>query len=240
MKRGLSFYILIVLALAALVAMIWALAPGAEPNTPPVILAPLSTADVSVGAPVETQDDHIIAVNADTVKTVIATLSRADSYSRALTVQSFWNGGNATTMIQVWCHGSNQRIRIEPENGPAKNILIRGGEEWIWYDDSASRWHGPTRPGDADAWQTLLPYEDVLTLDRKAILDAGYDLYNGENCVFVRYKSGALGYESVCWISDSSGLPLAQETYDGDVLIYTMRSTVPDISTPEESVFAIP
>ena len=240
MKRGVSFYILIALALAALVAMIWALAPGAEPNTPPVILAPLPTADVALGAPLETQDGHIIAVNADTVKTVIATLSRTDSYSRTLTVQSFWNGGNATTRIQIWHQGSRERIRLEPERGPAKNILIRGGEEWIWYDDSASRWHGPTRPGDADAWQTLLPYEDVLALDQEAILDARYDQYNGENCVFVRYKSGALGYENVCWISDSSGLPLAQETYDGDVLIYTMRSSVPDISAPDESVFAIP
>lgn len=241
MRRGVSFYILILLALAALGATVFFLAPGNTPDTPPVVLAPLPSADTSAGPPTDAPDSHIITVSPDTVQTVISTLSRADSYSRTLTVQSFWNGGSATKEIDVWAQGENLRLAIRDAEGSiTRNVLLRGAEEWIWYSDAAAVWHGAAREGDADAYQTLLTYEEVLALDRRDILDAGYADYNDENCVYVRWRGGTLGYESVCWISDATGLLMGLETYDGDVLVYTMRSTPPDLTTPAESVFAVP
>lgn len=242
MKRGLSFYILIALALAALAALIFILAPGAAPETPAVHLSSPPAADSALSpSSAPEAAARLIEITPDTVQTAISTLSRADSYSRALTVQQFWNDGSSTTEIGVWVLGDSTRVTLRDGAGDAvKNILIKGDEKWIWYSDAALVWHGKAREGDADAYQTLLTYEDVLALDKALITDAGYADYNGENCVYVRYGGGALGYENLCYISDSTGLLMGVETYDGDVLVYAMRSGTPDISTPDESVFAEP
>lgn len=242
MKRGISFYLLIILALAALGVLIYLLAPGSVPETPPVVLATLPAQDSSgVPAASDSPGVRVISVDPDTVQTVIGMLARADSYSRTLTAQNFWNGGSATTEIEVRVRGENVRLTIRGDGSDAeKNVLIRGAEEWIWYSDGGGVWHGSAKEGDADAYQTLLTYEDVLSLDKSAISDAGYTVYNGENCIFVRYTAGELGYEHFCYVSDATGLLMGTETYDGDMLVYSLRSSVPDISTPSDDIFAIP
>lgn len=242
MKRGLSFYILIALALAVLAVLIFMLAPGSAPETPAVHLSPPPAPDSALSpSSAPEAAARVIEVTPDTVQTAISTLSRADSYSRALTVQDFWSGGSSTTEIGVWVRGDFTRVTLrDSARDTVKNILIKGDEKWIWYSDSALVWHGKAREGDADAYQTLLTYEDVLALDKEAITGAGYADYNGENCIYVRYGGGPLGYENLCYISDRTGLLMGVETYDGDVLVYAMRSGTPDISTPDESIFAEP
>lgn len=80
----------------------------------------------------------------------------------------------------------------------------------------------------------------MLALPPGAILDAAYTDYDGQTAVYVRYVSGNLGYETACYISDENGLLIGAETYDGEVLIYAMRSGPVDISTPDEDLFAPP
>lgn len=244
MKRGLFFYVLIALALLALAGLIWALAPGKSPETPAVVLslppAPDSSAAPSTEAPAE---DSVIEVTTETVQTAISTLRRAEGYSRHLTVQSFWNGGSSTTEIDAHIRGEDVRLTVRESGAPPteqKNILIKGGKAWIWYEGETGVWHGSAREGDADAYQTLLTYEDVLTLDKSAILDAGYTAYQGENCLFVRYTAGELGYEHLCYISDATGLLMGTETYDGDVLVYAMRSSAPELEEPDAALFESP
>lgn len=242
MKQNISFYILIVLALAALGVLIWLLAPGSAPDTPPVHLSPAAAPEEDAVQPTAMPAaGTVLEVTPETVQAVIAAISRADSYFRTLTVQNFWNGGNATAEIDVWVRGEEARLTIRGGGAAReKNILIRGGEEWLWYTGSGSVWHGAARPGDTDVWQTIPTYEDVLALDPADILDAGYLDYNGEGCVFVRVSGGALDYESLYYISDSSGLLMGAEIYDGRFLVYAMRSSQPDISTPDESLFQAP
>ena len=77
-KRGAFFYILIVLALAAIAGLIFLLAPGNEPETPAVLLPPVATPDLSgSGSTDDAQLQQTIAVTPETVQTVIGTLSRA-------------------------------------------------------------------------------------------------------------------------------------------------------------------
>ena len=244
MKRGIFFYVLIVLALLALAGLIWALSPGKTPDTPVVVLslppAPDSSALPSGEDPAK---DTVIDITTETVQTAISTLRRAEGYSRRLTVQSFWSGGSSTTEIDAHIRGEDVRLMVR-EGGAlrseVKNILIKGGEAWIWYEGEAGVWHGSAKDGDADAYQTLLTYEDVLSLDESAILDAGYTVWQGENCLFVRYTAGELGYEHLCYISDATGLLMGTETYDGNVLIYAMRSSAPELSPPDAALFETP
>ena len=121
-----------------------------------------------------------------------------------------------------------------------KNVLLAGREKWVWYGDREGVFHGTVRAGDPDAYQTLLTYEDVLALPVKQITDAGYTDFEGTDCVFVRYTDGPFHYDHCCYIAVDTGLLMGQESFDGDALIYSMRSTVPDISTPDEALFQPP
>ena len=241
-KRGAFFYILIVLALIAVGALIYALAPGNEPETPAVLLPPAAAPGTSGGEGADgAAVQETIAVSPETVQTVIKTLNRADSYSRTLTAETYWSGGKRTETLDIWVRGDRYRIAVRGGTGSTvKNVLLSGREKWVWYSDSDSVFRGTVRAGDADAYQTLLTYEDVLALDPERITDAGYTNYSGVSCIFVRYTDGSFDYDHYCYIAVDTGLLMGQESYDGDALVYAMHSTVPDISTPDEALFQPP
>lgn len=239
-KRGASFYILIGLALIAVAALALFLAPGRQMSTPPVVLPTLPPSDPSApSAPEHATDAAVIAVTPATVQTVIGTLRRIDSYSRTLNVRDFWSGGNRSRSIAVWCRGDRLRLRVSDDGGTQQELLFRDGEKWIWYPDGAV-YRGAERRGDRDAWQTLLTYEDILAAPEEDILDAGYTDFSGMNCIYVRWRAGELGNVSECFIDPDTGLLMGERCYDGEKLIYSMDSSVPDVTTPDESVFALP
>lgn len=239
-NHGVFFYLILVLALAAMVAMVFLLAPGQEPDTPPVLLP--SPAVTAAPDQLETPEAFApLAVDRETVQTVIGTLRRIDSYSRSLSVRDYWSGGSRGRSIQVWAHGGALRVTAQNDTGGTQtNLLLRDGEKWIWYSDGDGVYTGPADPTDADAYQTILTYEKVLELPQEDILDAGYQDYNGSYCIYVRCRSGSLGYVSECYIDPDTGLLMGERCYDGETLIYTMDSTVPDVSTPDEALFEAP
>lgn len=240
-KRSLFFFPLLIAATVAVLAFLFVrLAPGAAIDTPPVVLAtPTSTEPGSSGG-AEGSDGKAVEVTTETVQAVISALSGAESYSRTVTAETFWSGGSSVREYQVWAHGGSVKIAESSEGRPTKYVLISEGELWIWYSDSSSVYHGAAGALDADRYQSLLSYEDILELDASDILDAGYGSYSGEGCVFVRYIQGELGYENLCFVSVETGLPVSWEIWDGDTLIYSMRSSAVELSTPDDSVFDAP
>ena len=124
--RGLSFYILIVLALLAVGVLAFFLAPGRQMSTPAVVLPTLVPADASAPvAPEGAADAERIAVTPETAQTVVATLRRIDSYSRTLDVRDFWSGGSRSRSIAVWSKGERLRLRIGDEGD------VRQAASWI-------------------------------------------------------------------------------------------------------------
>lgn len=239
-KRGIFFYLLIAAVIVVIAFLLIVLAPGAAVDTPAVVLAEPAATEAAGGEGPGGGNVRTVEVSPDTVQAVIATLSRVESYSRTMTVESFWNGGSSVREIQVWAHGGSTKIAIDGGGQPTKYILIKDGERWIWYSDSQNVHHAAAGGSDADEYQSLLTYEDILELDVSQILEAGYGDYDGEGCILVRYVQGELGYESLCCISVDTGLPMSWETYDGDSLIYRMSSSPVELSTPDDQVFAEP
>ena len=141
----------------------------------------------------------------------------------------------------IWCRGDRLRLRISTENETVQQeLLLRDGEKWIWYSDGDAVYHDDLLEDDADAWQTILTYENLLSASPDDILDADYVDFSGTSCIFVRWRTGTLGYVSECYIDPDSGLLMGERCYDGEKLIYSMDSSVPDVTTPDESVFALP
>ena len=180
-----------------------------------------------------------IAVTPATVQAAIATLARPGSYARTLYTELFWSGGSRADELDVWVRGENTRIVIRGGD-EEKNILLRADGTWLWYTGADGAYRGPARTGDSDAWQTLLRYEDILSADPDDITDAGYTDFGGEHCIYARWRAGELGYESLCYVSVDTGLLMGLQTYDGEILIYSMHSSEPDISTPDDDLFEPP
>lgn len=240
-KRGAFFYILIVLALAALGALVFVLAPGTEPDTPAVVLPSAAPAGAGGDAmPGSIAEDSLITVRPDTVQAAVATLDRADSYSRTLQVRDFWTGGSRDRTISVWSRGGALRLTVTSGGSAVQHLLFQGEDKWIWYSDSDSVFRSRVLPGDEDAYQTLLTYEDMLAAPLSDILAADFVDFSGTSCIYVRYRTGSLGYESECYIDPASGLLMGERCYDGERLIYSMDSSVPELTTPDESLFAVP
>jgi len=239
-NRNKFFYIMIALLLLAAAGLVFILAPGSDPNTPPVLLPSPVPTDTASDAPGDSAADLAVAVTPETVQTVIRTLHRIDCYSRTLTISDYWTGGSRSRSIDVWSSGENLRLTVHSGSAPQEHLLFRGDEKWLWYSDSDEIYHGTAVAGDADAYQTLLTYEDVLSLPTRAILDAGYREYEGTYCIFLRCSFGSFGYESECFVDPATGLLMGELCYDGDNLVYSMSSSVPDLSIPDDSLFAAP
>ena len=55
----------------------------------------------------------------------LAELSRAESYSRTVTVKYYWPGGESSTELYSWVDGERSRIRIQLD-ADSENILVDG------------------------------------------------------------------------------------------------------------------
>lgn len=241
-KRNL-FFILIILVLLVIAGIVFFFMPGNDPETPAVALATPNAVESTVPQTGGEIAEKVISVSTKTVQTVISTLHRAESYSRVLNVLDSWNGGKRERTITVFTRGDDTRLDVVSGSGTqavTEHVLLKGAEKWIWYSDRTGVFHSALQEGDSDSYQSILTYEDALSVPAEDILEADYREYSGRNCIFVRFRTGLLGYESECYIDPSNGLLMAERTYDGDFLFYSMDSSDPDISTPDDALFLEP
>lgn len=238
MSKRSKFIIILLIVLTAAVILYALFGMGRGVETQPVELP--ETAPTEAAASAEPSGHDVAELSPETVQSVIALLSRAESYSRVVTVEDFWDGGSSETKLNVWVSGPKTKIRVEYASG-AKNVLLQDAKLYIWYDNSTGIHEGNVMSGsEADEWLRCINYEELLELPTESILSAGYEQRQGESCILVEYTSGELGYRSLVYISVSNGLLMGAETYDGDTLVYRMSSSEPSLATPDESVFAMP
>ena len=64
-----------------------------------------------------------VAVTPETVQSVVATLSRPDSYYRELTVETLWSGGSYSSTVQYWEDSGWSHIRQTLASGAVRHDL---------------------------------------------------------------------------------------------------------------------
>lgn len=232
----------IAIALVALVALVVLYALFWRETSEQTTVVALPSSEPAETEPVESGAAEGFAdISADTVQAALRSLSRPASYSRAVTVSYFWDGGQSSTELYSWVDGDRTKIRI-PLDTDYENILVDGSTLYIWYDSvPAASYSGPAGSSlESDGWLRCLSYEDLLELPPTDIFAASYEQYNSESCIYVEYNSGELGYTNCIYVSSSTGLLMYAETYDSTGLIYRMDSGPVDLSTPQEGVFIPP
>ena len=171
-----------------------------------------------------------IKVTRENIQEVVSTLSRPESYSRDITIESFWEGGQAGYSINASVAGGFTSLRTVSSTGIEKRILITPDTIYIWYRGDRTPYIGNAGTAgddlkDADEYQMLVTYEDVLDLDKNYILDAGYTRFGDEECVYAEYREPWLGYIMKYYVSIDLGLIVGAEEYDvTGALVYRMSA----------------
>lgn len=184
-----------------------------------------------------------VEVNAETVKAVLGTLARPESFSHTYTIKSYWDGGESESTLNYWQNVNNIRLRISQDN-TVKNILILGNDLYVWYDDSfgvlKSKLSESSVSKEVDRFSRLVTYEEIMDISQENILDAYYIVHSGQPCIYVEYKSGELNYVNHIYISVDKGLLVSSETFDVDKPTYSMLSAPVELSPPSDDTFDIP
>lgn len=167
----------------------------------------------------------VVEVSPQTVQSLIASLTRYESYSRTVEVE-YLNRGQAVGSVtaQVWADGGWIRSSAALSSGSVEHTIVGDGQLWLWYGQERQVYNGPSEGMTADLAQRLPTYEDVLALDKDSITGAGYVERDGLPCVYVEAVLPELGYVERYWISETSGLLMAAEMEKDGELIYSMTS----------------
>lgn len=141
-------------------------------NIPSVSLAQLNE-DTSEGgdSSVQGQDDQFwqVDVTPETVQSIVASLSRPESYYRELTVETLWSDGSHSTSVQFWQDGGWSHTRQILPSGAVRHDLTGEDTTYYWYEGSESYRSFPADEYSADLTQHIPTYEDVLDLDKDTI-----------------------------------------------------------------------
>jgi len=216
-------------------------------DTPQVYLAEsVPVATESLGVP--DNPATLLEITPDNVQNVIATLERAELYSRTISQTRYWSNGTESAVAQAEIWVTPQALRIAWDHG--ENMILTEDYFYIWFEDRPHQ----TRPITAglggsfdqilDEFQGIPSYEAVLELDPSQIMEAGYVLKDidgtYEYCIYLVFQGGTLGYIDRYYISLSSGLLVAMRTLDGNIPIFHMETLRLSLDAPENSAFTLP
>lgn len=210
-------------------------------HTPTVELAQPGTGDTSQGE--QSGDIQRVKVTTATVQSVIASLSRSESYYREVTVELFWDSGSSSSSssISTWVdEGWTHSRQVTPSGLIRHTLTGPDGEGSYWYEGS-SQWHDIPQGQSADLSQQLPTYESVLALDPKDITDADYQLRGEIPCVYVEAAPDEFGYTRRYWVGTESGLLISAEVLSDGALVYRMTGSSPiQTPCPQDGDFSLP
>ena len=234
--RGLRVALILLIALLALALLAFMLLRvfGRSAETPAVELPPPRAEEVEPATPAPDLP-QAAEVTPETAVAVLRTLDAAASYSRAVFVDTFWEGGGGSEVILCWVKGDSLRLRSD-----SRNLLATPAGLWIWYGDGEAVFAAGSAAAAADyaRYQRCLDWEPLL--ENSEIVAAAYTSFEDEPCVYVASRGGAFDYVTEIYVSLRSGLLVAADSYEGEKCVYRMRSGSLDLSTPDESWFVPP
>jgi len=179
-------------------------------------------------------------VTPQTVQAAIETLSRPEIYSRAITVEQLWSGGQTSYEILVTVDADRSRTDRNMPDGRVRHSIMSGDVTYIWYDEETAYYTTPTGGFSADEEQGIPTYEDILELLPEEIIAADYRSVSGVNCIYVETKEDVYGYTLRYWVSVDTGLLTAAERLHHGETVYRMAALATGEPESTAEVFLLP
>ena len=182
-----------------------------------------------------------VAVTPETVQSIVATLSRPDSYYRELTVETLWSGGSYASPVQYWEDGGWAHTRQVLASGAVRHDLTGPETAYYWYEGSTAWGTFPADERSSDLAQHIPTYETVVDLPPEEITAAGYELRGELPCIFVELQPEDSPLVYQYWVSVDSGLLVSAETLEDGELVYRMTAYSPvQAPCPADAQFRLP
>lgn len=212
-------------------------------KTPAVVLpslTPSATPGEESGA--GDSEHQRVEVTTETVQNVIATLTRPESYSRTVTVETLGQGEVfGVTTATVMADGGWTKTDLTLSDGRIRHSIVGEGTVYVWYGNESSYKSYPAGEDSDDLAQRIPTYEDVLELERDAITAAGYGLIGTTPCVYAAVEVEELGYTEKYWVSVETGLLVYAESSDGEgTVFYRMQGDNIEIPATPGVGFTLP
>jgi hypothetical protein len=233
-----NYFLIVTLAVIALISVIVILQFHGSTETPPIAI-PSPSSSTQENSSGNSGDQ--LKVSADSVQELLESISRPDTYSRKYAVTLFFDGGEARADISAYRKNDMFRI-IHADGIRVKNTLIANGTVSYWYDGSAAVFTAELEAADTnalDSYARLVFYDELLDMPKEDILDAAYEVVGGESCIYVEYRHSDL-YTYRLYVSEEKGLLIAAEVLENGKTIYTLESEFSEITTPSDDMFILP
>lgn len=230
----------VLVAVVVILGLLYSFGMNFFSQPPQIVLPDPEQSDVQETEPGSIGDaaGTTVRVEPGTVQSVIARMSRYESYSRTVSVTYSWSNGETETVTsQVWEDGGWVRTDTQFPSGMVESSITDGAGIWVWYPDEGrdeTPFYSACHGANADLLQHLPTYEDVLELHPENITDAGYVEHEGHSCIYVEAEQKELGYLYRYWISINSGLLMTAETEKAGRIVYRMTSN--EVISPLGSV----
>lgn len=211
-------------------------------NTPEVVLPSASVGAHDPADPTSTNGPYQrVEVTAHTVGSVVATLSRPDSYYRELTIDTYWGTGTSSTQVQVWVDGAWSHVRQHLPSNVVRHDITGENKLYYWYEGSRQYETAPADEKSQDLAQHIPTYETVVELAPEHISNAGYEMHSDIPCIFVEVSHAAPALIDRYWVSIDSGLLIYAETEEDGRIVYRMTAhTSVQTPCPSDSEFTLP
>lgn len=240
MRKPLPFSLTAVLAFCVVIVVILLLFWSGSSQKQPLI-PDIPQEETSSSSSTNNLDYLQVEITPQNVQSVIAALSRPDSYYIETKSELYYDDRNSAYLRRKWTRGSWSRVDLfNAENTVTMHVIFTDQSAFFWYPDSSRYTRLPAGDFTADEVQMMMTYEDILELKEENIIDAKLTRLNGEDCVYAEVVRPELGYTERYWVSAANGLLLLGQTLkDGD-LIYSVQMIEMDPAIPGDDVFMLP
>ena len=182
----------------------------------------------------------VVEITPQTVQTAIETLSRPESYRRAVTIEQFWDGGSAAYESTITAYNGWSRIDRSMPDGRIRHTIIGSESVYVWYNHEDHVYTATGSVVSADHEQTIPTYEDVLELPVEMIAVSDYRKISDENCIYVETCPDEAGYITRYWISVDTGLLTVAEKLVEEQPVYRMAALTVDLIPLNPADFTLP
>lgn len=190
-----------------------------------------------------------VEVDADNVQNVIRSLQRPGCYTFSAAVTSSYYNAKAARTVTGSVKGQRRFLQVADGSG-TKKILLNADSYYVWWGSTSNPQKLARGGTQFDEDGGIPTYEDVLAMDKGAIVAAGYAQREGTPCIYVTVRNqvdnalgGAVTSEDTYYIAVESGLLFAAESQCKGVTSYSMQLTAWEKKSEQDlpdSTFQLP
>lgn len=224
----------------------WLSSQGYRSDSPGIVLpSEMETGAVVQDPDMAFQDENAgkiaeVKITPQNVQDVIATLSRPNAYSLAVTNTLYWDAsGSATLQCRQYVREGAYRTETLDADGAVRQVTLQYGDALYAWDAGTSTYYTGHAGAFTPAETAMLPtYETVCTLPQEKIQEAGLIELAGQPMVRVLAEQDGQTAEYV--VSTVTGLLYSATFAQDGVRTRAIQTSVLSLNPSDDAYFTLP